>query len=203
MSAKRQREQLARDMGMSYWLEMVDEKHRYGSHLRSYHAVWKKSDTKENFFHWLDHGEGLHVDTEKCSRELLDRDCVRYLTREQRLKYLVKFDDEGRLRWARNGERVWTSPDFIDNGEMIVRRKADQQEDESKVGTLSKLKQKLTHHGVSKGGGLTQHASDSSDEDLDSARSSMRSTTVPPAAVLHQLQHTSGHVKKNTWIFVR
>ena len=43
-------------MGLEYFLEMVDTKHRYGSHLRSYHAEWKKADTTQNFFYWLDFG---------------------------------------------------------------------------------------------------------------------------------------------------
>ena len=35
---KKKREGYARTMGLEYFLEMVDEKHRYGSHLRAYHA---------------------------------------------------------------------------------------------------------------------------------------------------------------------
>lgn len=41
-----------------YWLEMVDLKHRYGTNLKSYHEAWNTSSTKENFFYWLDKGEG-------------------------------------------------------------------------------------------------------------------------------------------------
>lgn len=55
---KRERQKYAKMMGLDYFLEMVDSKHRYGSHLRAYHGVWMRSDTNENFFHWLDHGEG-------------------------------------------------------------------------------------------------------------------------------------------------
>ena len=35
---KKNREKYARTMGLEYFLELVDEKHRYGSHLRAYHA---------------------------------------------------------------------------------------------------------------------------------------------------------------------
>lgn len=203
--AKRQRRQLAKDMGLSYWLEMVDEKHRYGSHLRAYHAVWKKADTNENFFQWLDHGEGLRVNTEKCSREVLDRDQVRYLTREQRLQYLVKFDEQGRLRWAKNGERVETSADYIDDGTGIVRRpdadmvtKAPQKEN-SKFETLKqKLRIQQDEH---------KDETDSSDSELAGGRpqNGRRKTTVPPAAIFDELTQStsSGNAKKKPkWIFV-
>ena len=109
-NAKRKRDIEAKTMGLEYFLEMVDEpKHRYGSHLRSYHAVWKKdSSTNENFFYWLDHGAGKEVEVPTCSRETLEKDQVRYLTREERYNYLVKIDKQGRLRWAKNDERVST-----------------------------------------------------------------------------------------------
>jgi hypothetical protein len=50
---KEKKKQEAKTMGLQYFLEMVDLKHRYGSNLRRYHEVWKKSDTHENFFYWL------------------------------------------------------------------------------------------------------------------------------------------------------
>jgi len=205
VEAKRQRQQLAKDMGLNYWLEMVDEKHRYGSHLRAYHAVWKKADTNENFFQWLDHGEGMNVNTEKCSREVLDRDRVRYLTREQRLQYLVKFDEQGRLRWAKNGERVETNANYMDDGTGIVRRpEADMsteapQKQNSKFDTL---KQKLDIH--------QDHPQDDTQaSDSDSAdgmpQKAGKSTTVPPAAIFDQLKQSTGSgnaKKKPKWIFV-
>lgn len=36
---KSDRAKHAKQMDLPYWLEMVDEKHRYGSHLRTYHEV--------------------------------------------------------------------------------------------------------------------------------------------------------------------
>jgi hypothetical protein len=95
-------------MDLQYFLEMVDQKHRYGSSLRKYHNYWKSQPTSQNFFYWLDHGEGKDVELPECSRKRLDKEQVRYLSREERLHYLVTVDDEGRLRWAKNGERVWT-----------------------------------------------------------------------------------------------
>ena len=59
-------------MDLPYFLEMVDLKHRYGSNLRAYHAQWKKTDTHENFFYWLDQGEGWTVELPTvCSTQLL------------------------------------------------------------------------------------------------------------------------------------
>lgn len=115
-----QRQKKAKMMDLGYFLEMVDLKHRYGSNLRIYHEQWKKADTTENFFYWLDHGEGRFIDCQGCPRERLDREQVRYLTREQRLNYLVEIDSEGRLCWAKNGARIDTTERFKDSIHGIV-----------------------------------------------------------------------------------
>lgn len=107
-------------MGLEYWLELVDQKHRHGSNLRKYHACWKKTVTIENFFYWLDEGEGRDVEAEECSREKLERQQVRYLSREERMQYLVTVDGQGRLCWAKDGERVTTSQDWKDSAKGIV-----------------------------------------------------------------------------------
>jgi hypothetical protein len=110
-------------MDLPYFLEMVDGKHRHGSHLRAYHAVWKESPSSENFFYWLDYGEGKDVEVPRCSREKLERDQVRYLSPEERLKYLVKVDDAGMFRWAKNDELVQTnSKRFKDSMQGVVHR---------------------------------------------------------------------------------
>ncbi|KAK0661101.1 IQ domain-containing protein IQM5 [Lasiodiplodia hormozganensis] len=72
--AKRERERTAKVMDLQYWLEMVDQKHRYGSNLRAYHTEWKRSGTHENFFYWLDYGQGKHFEVPTCSRERLERE---------------------------------------------------------------------------------------------------------------------------------
>ncbi|KAF7306850.1 hypothetical protein MIND_00477200 [Mycena indigotica] len=93
-----------------HWLELVDGKHRYGSNLKWYHKVWREADTTENFFQWLDHGEGKSLSLEDCSREQLESEKIVYLSTEQRLNYLVEIDSIGRFRWARNHELVDTTP---------------------------------------------------------------------------------------------
>ena len=103
---------------------MIDPHHRYGSNLKAYHTYWMKhTDNKDNFFHWLDEGDGLNVDLSSISRsrETLDSEKVRYLTREQRLHYLVTVDEKGLLRWAKNGELIDTTLEFKDSEEGIVR----------------------------------------------------------------------------------
>ncbi|KAF7549161.1 hypothetical protein G7Z17_g6587 [Cylindrodendrum hubeiense] len=110
----------AKMMGIQYFLEMVDLKHRYGSNLRTYHEEWKRSPTKENFFYWLDYGEGRNIELESCPRDRLDRERVRYLSREERQYYLVEVDNEGRLRWAKNGKRIDTTVEYKDSIHGVV-----------------------------------------------------------------------------------
>jgi hypothetical protein len=106
---RQRREKYAKTMGLDYFLEMVDNKHRYGSNLRRYHKEWKQSQTHENFFYWLDHGEGKDLDLPDRPRTRLDTELVRYLSREERQKYLVHIDDMGRFVFSKNGVPVTTS----------------------------------------------------------------------------------------------
>ena len=118
--AKERRKAVSRIMGFQYLLEMVDLKHRYGSNLRVYHEAWKHADTDESFFFWLDHGEGQAYDLDTCSREQLERERIRYLSREERQHYLVHIGGEGRLCWAKNGERIDTYGEWKDSVQGIV-----------------------------------------------------------------------------------
>jgi len=95
-------------MGAVYWLEMVDQKHRYGFNLLQYHKVWAKSDSDQNFFYWLDEGEGKNEDLEGTPRKTLEEKQVRYLTREERYEYLIDIHEDGLLYWAKSGEKVTT-----------------------------------------------------------------------------------------------
>src|ERR1700761_3807621 len=70
--AKRKLLESSKMMDLQYWLEMVDTKHRYGANLRAYHLEWQKSTTRENFFYWLDHGEGKNLELPTISRERLE-----------------------------------------------------------------------------------------------------------------------------------
>jgi hypothetical protein len=103
-------------MDLQYFLEMMDPSHRHGSNLRKYHEYWKSTDSHENFFYWLDYGGGKDVELPECPRDKLSREKVRYLSREERLNYLVKVDQRGRFRWARNNELVWTNNSLYEDG---------------------------------------------------------------------------------------
>lgn len=98
----------SKTMGLDYWLEMVDRKHRYGTNLLKYHNVWSKSDTQENFFYWLDEGEGKHEDLEDMPRDKLEKQQLSYCSKEERYEYLIEVGDDGLLRWAKSGEKVTT-----------------------------------------------------------------------------------------------
>jgi hypothetical protein len=115
LAERKEREHNARAMSLQYFLEMVDLKHRYGSNLRAYHQEWQKSTSDENFFFWLDHGEGKELDLKICPRERLEVERVRYLSKAERLNYLVEIDSEGRLCWEKNGERIDTTIKYRDS----------------------------------------------------------------------------------------
>lgn len=115
-----ERRQKALMMKMDYFLEMIDPKHRYGSSLRAYHAVWLQSDTHQNFFYWLDHGDGRELELEGRSRDRLEREQIRYLSRDERTLYMVVVDNQGRLCWAKNGRRISTSRAYKDSIRGIV-----------------------------------------------------------------------------------
>ncbi|KAK4692739.1 hypothetical protein P7C71_g4521, partial [Lecanoromycetidae sp. Uapishka_2] len=121
LAEKQERSRSAKLMDVSYFLEMVDVKHRYGSNLRKYHAEWKSRPTNENFFYWLDYGEGKDVEVEKCSRERLEKMQVRYLGREERRLYEVIVDKDGKLCWRKDGVRVDTTDQWRDSVRGIVR----------------------------------------------------------------------------------
>ena len=105
-------------MGLEYWLEMVDRKHRYGSNLLKYHKVWQDSDSQENFFYWLDDGAGKDADIEACPRQKLEEEQLHYLSREQRGKYLIDVGQDGLLHWHTNGKKVTTHvPDAEDESQ--------------------------------------------------------------------------------------
>ncbi|KAJ7125666.1 hypothetical protein C8R43DRAFT_715047 [Mycena crocata] len=49
-----------------------------------YHRRWQQADTTENFFKWLDKGEGKSLSLEECSREQLEREASRWRISETR-----------------------------------------------------------------------------------------------------------------------
>jgi hypothetical protein len=206
------REKTAKMMDLQYFLEMVDQKHRYGSNLRAYHAEWKKAETHENFFYWLDKGEGKNFEHPTVSRERLEREQVRYLSREERLSYLVTIDNEGRLCWAKNGERINTTtaykdsvngivpvdddtPAFGPNGKVLFDGQSKvfkQRSGSGSVSSFSSSSSSLEHSDVE-----GEHYVN---EDLKSAKGISKIKHVSAATILNHLLRSS--VKPNSWIFV-
>ncbi|TVY49810.1 IQ domain-containing protein [Lachnellula occidentalis] len=198
---KLERQKAAKIMDLQYFLEMVDLKHRYGSNLRIYHEEWKRSDTKENFFYWLDYGEGRFIDCEGCPRERLDREQVRYLSKEERLDYLVKIDKEGRLCWAKNGVRIDTTEQYKDSIHGIVPVN-DSTPAFAPVGAEASHEDSHSSSSSSSNGSNNEsvRADKYATPQFDKAKGVKKVKHVSAATILNKLLR--GSVKKNTWIFV-
>ena len=181
-------------MDLSYFLEMVDVKHRYGSNLRKYHAEWQKRDTNENFFYWLDCGEGKQVSLENCARERLDSMQVRYLSREERFNYLTMVDEQGRLCWKKNGIRIDTSIKWKDsmNGIVPVDDTTPAYDSTGRgAQVLAPPAPPANTSSGSESGGIS---------DADTEKGEQRTTEVPPEQILNRLVRKSS--TKSKWIFV-
>ena len=196
-------------MDLPYFLEMVDLKHRYGSNLRAYHAEWKNADTRENFFYWLDYGEGKNLELQMCSRDRLDQEQVRYLSREERMDYLVQIDGQGRLCWKRNGVRIDTTEEWRDSIHGIVPKGDDTPIFRAEeLAELEAKRKKAEKHHDHDSSDEEDEESETEDGSVDRYADSLTNTKGPkkilhvaPATILNALLRKS--VKKNTWIFVR
>ncbi|RFN55367.1 hypothetical protein FIE12Z_403 [Fusarium flagelliforme] len=194
----------ARMMGIRYFLEMVDQKHRYGSNLCRYHEVWKKADTHENYFYWLDYGEGRNVEVEGCPRDRLDREQVRYLSREERQYYLVEVDSEGRLCWAKNGERIDTTEQFKDSMHGIVPlndstpafNAAAQPVDSQYTGSISSSSSQSSLESEREADLAAKYATPG----YDNSQGMHKVSQISASTIFNKMMRKS--VRKNTWIFV-
>nr|POE77423.1 iq domain-containing protein iqm2 [Quercus suber] len=213
-------------MDMRYFLEMVDPKHRYGANLQVYHEEWLRSQTEQNFFSWLDYGEGRSISLPWCDRVKLEREQIRYLNREERKHYLVRVDHEGKLRWDRNGELITTSADlYKDTMQGIMPKDADGVAfaDESVKQELSRQRRfarklaKLTIPKPTTTTSSTDSGSSSSSSDSETeSPTALEATPTPsplsastdhhhkarltPTAVLNRLLRAS--IRPGTWIYV-
>ncbi|KAI9726249.1 MAG: hypothetical protein M1834_009078 [Cirrosporium novae-zelandiae] len=202
---RRERMKTAKMMDLQYFLEMVDHKHRHGSNLRAYHEEWKKSNTRSNFFYWLDSGSGNNLEVPGVSREKLEREQVRYMSKEERMNYLVQVDEEGRLCWAKNNQRINTSTQYKDSMYGIV---PEEEHAPTWTANGTEMSSERKHSSTS----TSSISSNSPSSSLDSERNAysneeFKNATGPkklkyisPPIVLNHLLRKS--VKKNTWIFV-
>lgn len=178
-------------MDLQYFLELVDVKHRHGSNLRAYHTVWKNSPSSENFFYWLDQGEGRCVDLPQCPRERLEKEQVRYLSPKERSDYLVKVDEAGLFRWAKNDELVDTdNRRYKDSvyGVVHVDDAAPRFKGYSEEGTIERENDGEEHEPSMPGHCETEDESESPTHDT-------------PAAMYDRFA-ASLSIKKGTWLFV-
>jgi hypothetical protein len=199
-------EKTAKTMDLQYFLEMVDTKHRYGSNLRAYHSVWKNGPSKQNFFYWLDYGDGKDFEIERVPRDRLEREQVRYLTREERQNYLVLVDKNGRFRWAKNDERVWTdSEQYKDSmkGVVPINERVPTFREHTAEGD------EIFTESSSDSDNLSGSDEEDSDEevrryvnpDFENAKGIKKVQYVSPAVIFNQLMEKSLK-KKDKWIFV-
>ncbi|KAK9153741.1 hypothetical protein Sjap_001221 [Stephania japonica] len=81
----------ARKLAFQHWIEAIDPRHRYGHNLNLYHEVWRKGDSAQPFFYWLDVGHGRAIDLKECSRSKLQEQRIKYLGPKERehLEYVI------------------------------------------------------------------------------------------------------------------
>lgn len=189
--------------GLEYFLELVDHKHRYGSSLRKYHNEWKKAETTENFFYWLDYGEGKEVDLPDRPRERLDFERVRYLSPDERKKYEVCIDKEGLFRWKKDDMAVTTSVDFKDSIDGIVPSDSDKPTWREVTTGIAAEPEPYDSDSSSISGlssGSAEDGSKYANSELHDAKGLAKLNHLNVDTVMnHMLRKTT---KKNTWIFV-
>ncbi|CED85032.1 IQ motif, EF-hand binding site [Phaffia rhodozyma] len=194
----------------SYWLEMVDGRHRYGANLKYYHAKWEEADTTGSFFRWLDHGAGKKEDLPECPRSQLEKERVQYLNMEQRLNYLCRVDRKtGKLYWHVRGEPVDTSPNTWEDrgdGQGIVRREEPDSDARPSSPSGSSSSSLFDHSASSSDSSLEEneatHYAGAANEDTGGIKGRWKKLTnmFSTKGVGERMLRKT--VKKNTWIFV-
>lgn len=102
-----------------FWLEALDDQHRYGCYLRAFHKAWKLEASGQDaidddggnasFFCWLDHGDGRALDLPECSHDELRRSRVVYCSYEERRRYELRFVAPSEARRVSSARRNGTS----------------------------------------------------------------------------------------------
>lgn len=185
-------------MDLQYWLELTDKKHRYGSNLRAYHNFWKTQPTKQNFFYWLDYGEGKDLELPSRSRQRLESEQVRYLSKAERQNYLVKVDAQGRLCWAKNGERITTRDDYFrDSMQGIVPKGDKTPKFKSNVPSATESASESDEDSEID----DEEAEHYANEDFHAASGPQKIAHVSPAVIFNHLIRENMK-KGNKWIYV-
>lgn len=101
------KDEKAQKLAQQHWLEAIDPRHRYGHNLQFYYDIWRKSQSNQPFFYWLDIGDGKEINLEKCQRATLQRQCIKYLGPKEREEYEVIVEN-GKLVYRQDGRPVDT-----------------------------------------------------------------------------------------------
>ncbi|KAI4377447.1 hypothetical protein MLD38_015070 [Melastoma candidum] len=101
------KDEKAQKLALQHWLEAIDPRHRYGHNLHLYYDIWFESESTQPFFYWLDVGQGKDIDLEKCPRNTLQKQCIKYLGPSEREAYEVEIRD-GKLIYKLSGVPVDT-----------------------------------------------------------------------------------------------
>jgi hypothetical protein len=97
-----------------FWLEALDDQHRYGCYLRAFHKAWKLAASGQDaaddgvnasFFCWLDHGDGRALDLPECSHDELRLSRVVYCSHKERRRYELRFVAPSEARHVSNARR--------------------------------------------------------------------------------------------------
>ncbi|KAK9066175.1 hypothetical protein SSX86_013496 [Deinandra increscens subsp. villosa] len=97
----------AQKLAICHWLEAIDPRHRYGHNLQLYYNVWFTSQSSQPFFYWLDVGDGKETNVEKCPRNILQYQCIKYLGPKEREEYEVIIEG-GKLLYKQSRRLVKT-----------------------------------------------------------------------------------------------
>lgn len=149
------------------------------------------------------------MDMPECTRKKIDAEQVRYLSREERLNYMVKIDEEGLLRWAKNGELVWTKDElYKDSIQGIVRTDEDIPEYKYNIppaGAESSGESDVSDGEEEQDDSLANKENDEDDryvnEDFHRARGPAKLKHVSAAVLFNHMIRTSMK-KGHKWIFV-
>ncbi|KAL8250064.1 hypothetical protein R6Q59_033757 [Mikania micrantha] len=101
------KDQKAQKLAICHWLEAIDPRHRYGHNLQLYYNVWFTSQSAQPFFYWLDVGDGKEISVEKCPRNTLQYQCIKYLGPKEREEYEVIIES-GKLLYKQSRRLVKT-----------------------------------------------------------------------------------------------
>ncbi|RZC78650.1 hypothetical protein C5167_002871 [Papaver somniferum] len=95
-------------LAFQHWIEAIDPRHRYGHCLHLYYEVWRKGDTGQPFFYWLDIGDGKEVNLKDCPRSKLRQQCIKYLGPLEREHYEYKIV-EGKIVHKKSNQLLDTT----------------------------------------------------------------------------------------------